>query len=158
MNIIQHCSLITRLPFDFSHSIWEDYWIGNCYEYLLNYQNPSKTSITVGSLIGKEFMPYYSNQELIDTLTEELHMLGFTVEGTDTHSTVPDGKMKFFVSRSRCGDYHFYRLDFNGDWSHKLSYSAPSNLDFSGNKIFLPETACSTDIAIGYFLLGLIKK
>lgn len=87
-----------------------------------------------------------------------MHILGFTVEESDNHSIVPNNKMKFFVSRSRCGDYHFYRLDSNGDWSHKFSFDFPSNLDFSGNKIILPENVCSTDISIGYFLLGLSKK
>ncbi len=158
MDIFQHCKSVTRLPFDFEPDKWENFWSANCYEYLLNYQNPSDELLTVGSLIGDEFQPYQSNENLIEILKKELLLLGFSMEITDNCSKAPNQKMKFFISRSRCGDYHFYRLDSNGEWSHKFSFGEPSNLDFSGNKITLPELVCNTDISIGYYLLGMIKE
>ena len=38
-------------------------------------------------------------------------------------------------------DFHFYRLDSDGTWSHKLGEEAPSNLDNDGNTITDPRTA-----------------
>lgn len=158
MTIIQHCKAIKRLPFDFEPYVWSDFWSANCYEYLLNFKNQSNIPLVVGGTFGKEFQPYQSNDELIKTLKAELVSFGLTIEETSYNYDVPAQKMKIFVSRSRCGDYNFYRLDSNGKWSHKFSYSEPSNLDFNGNMITLPELACSTDINLGYYLIGLVKE
>jgi hypothetical protein len=38
-------------------------------------------------------------------------------------------------------DYHWYRLDRNGRWSHKPGHTAATNLDSSGNLITDPRTA-----------------
>ena len=38
-------------------------------------------------------------------------------------------------------DYHWYRLDSNGSWSHKPGNTAATNVDASGNVITNPETA-----------------
>lgn len=157
MTIIQHCKTIKRLPFDFEPYVWKNFWCANCYEYLLNFQNQSDTPLIIGSTIGKEFQPYQSNEELIQVLKEELTSFGLTIEETGCNDNVPEQKMKFFISRSRCGDYHFYRFDSNGRWSHKFSYSEPSNFDFNGKPITLPELACNTDINLGYYLIGIVK-
>lgn len=157
MNIFQHCSSLTQLPFLFEPDNWKNFLSGNCYEYLLNFQNPTNKRLTVGSIIGKEFQPYQSNQDLLDILEKELSVLGFLLEESNNSNHIDFQRLKFFISRSRCGDYHFYRLDSNGEWSHKFSYSNPSNLDFNGNKIILPEQVCYTDINIGYFSLKLAK-
>lgn len=153
MNLRHHCDSLKRLPFDFEPRKWDNFLTANCYEYLLNFQNSSCTPLTVGSYIGKEFQCYRSNDELINTLQEELFYLGFSIELTSSNSITPFNKMKFYISRSRCGDYHFYRLDSNNKWSHKFAYSEPTNLDFSGNPIVLPEKACKTDMSVGYFFL-----
>lgn len=38
-------------------------------------------------------------------------------------------------------DYHWYRLDNTGTWSHKPGHGPATNLDASGNPITNPETA-----------------
>lgn len=38
-------------------------------------------------------------------------------------------------------DYHWYRMDDNGQWSHKPGNTAVTNVDASGNPIRNPETA-----------------
>lgn len=80
MNIIRHCELLERLPFDFEPEKWNDFDDANCYAYLLNYMNPDELTIHVGSIIGKEFDSSQSNHDLIEVLTEELNFLGFLVE------------------------------------------------------------------------------
>jgi hypothetical protein len=50
-------------------------------------------------------------------------------------------------------DFHFYRQDANGMWSHKVSSDPAQNVDASGNPISNPETAdrgIYTDFC-GYF-------
>ena len=157
MNITQYRKTLSRIPFNFEPDIWKNFSKGNCYEYLLNFKNNSNISLTVGSLINKEFQSYQSDEELIIILKQELYELGFCIEKTDQKSIVPLQKMKFFISRSLCGDYHFYRLDSNGKWSHKFAYSLPTNSNISNStEIIFPETSCSTDRSIGYYLLGLL--
>lgn len=158
MDIFEHCKTLIRLPFDFEPDKWINFEMASCYEYLLDFRNPTGKTLKIGSLIGNEFQPYQSNEELIGILKKELALLGFSMEKTDNCSDTANKKMKFFISRSWCGDYHFYRLDSNRKWSHKFSYGNPSNLDFAGNRITLPELACSTDVNIGYFVLGMIKE
>lgn len=158
MTICYHCQLQERLPFDFAPDLWEEFWNANCYEYLLNFRNSSETQLKVGSVINREFQPYQSDLELITILKDELSEIGFSMENSNNSDIVPDNKMKFFVSRSRCGDYHFYRLDSNGKWSHKFGFEKPTNLNFMGQEIILPELACSTDRSVGYFLLGINKE
>lgn len=38
-------------------------------------------------------------------------------------------------------DYHWYRMDSNGRWSHKPGHTEATDLDASGNVILNPETA-----------------
>ena len=40
-------------------------------------------------------------------------------------------------------DYHWYRLDNNGDWSHKPGQTPATNLDGDGNRIRDPRNAAN---------------
>lgn len=44
-------------------------------------------------------------------------------------------------NKSKTFDYHFYRQDLNGMWSHKAGDNEISNIDASGNKINDPQKA-----------------
>jgi hypothetical protein len=57
--------------------------------------------------------------------------------GTDCE----DGKNKIALVVAPDMDYHWYRMDSNGYWSHKPGGTAATNLDNSGNIITNPETA-----------------
>lgn len=69
----------------------------------------------------------------------------------------PDTEDKIALFVDPGTDYHWYRLDNNGKWSHKPGGTQATNLDNSGNIITNPETAdkcggwlCYTDFC-GYF-------
>ena len=69
----------------------------------------------------------------------------------------PDTEEKIALVVDPGTDYHWYRLDDNGMWSHKPGGTQATNLDNSGNPISNPETAdrcggwlCYTDFC-GYF-------
>lgn len=49
-------------------------------------------------------------------------------------------------------DYHWYRQDENGKWSHKPGGTPATNLDASGNIITNPETADRRYVGPGYIL------
>jgi hypothetical protein len=56
-------------------------------------------------------------------------------------------------------DYHWYRLDANGMWSHKPGHTAATNLDNSLNPIVNPETANrgAYTVFCGYFTVDRCK-
>lgn len=56
-------------------------------------------------------------------------------------------------------DYHWYRRDRDGKWSHKMATSAATNLDNSGNIITDPKTANRGlyTVFCGYFCVNKSK-
>jgi hypothetical protein len=56
-------------------------------------------------------------------------------------------------------DYHWYRLDVNGMWSHKPGGTAATSLDNSNNPIMNPETANRGNYTVfcGYFTVDRCK-
>jgi hypothetical protein len=72
---------------------------------------------------------------------------------TTSTGTSADGKTKIALVVAPGQDYHWYRLDSNGRWTHKPGGTAATNLDNSGVTISNPETAnrgMYTDFG-GYF-------
>ena len=60
----------------------------------------------------------------------------------DSHIECDRYKIALVLSNnSKDFDYHFYRQDLNGDWSHKAGDNPISNIDASGNKITDPKIA-----------------
>jgi RHS repeat-associated protein len=53
----------------------------------------------------------------------------------------PSCSHKVFLVIAPDTDYHWYRQDGDGTWSHKPGWSNATNLDASGNPITNPETA-----------------
>ena len=157
MDIIEHCKTIKRLPFDMNSNEWTDFPASNCYEYLLNFPNDKPNQLIVGATIGKSFQPYWTKEMFLRVLREELQKFGFTMDETNFQSETPPNSMKFFIARSICGDYHFYRLNSNGKWSHKFRFAEPTTLDFDEREIISPEEVCKTDENYGYYLLGIVK-
>ena len=63
------------------------------------------------------------------------------LEKTDYHTPCPKGKSKIAMVVSPGKDYHFYRQDKNGFWSHKDGSNKVKNFDANKNKIFNPAFA-----------------
>lgn len=60
---------------------------------------------------------------------------------TTSSATSADGKTKIALVVAPNYDYHWYRLDSDGRWSHKPGSTRATNLDNSGVTISNPETA-----------------
>ena len=145
--IIKSCAVLS-FPFHFNSSIWHKSIKANCYEYLLDLKlGDSSGQLLVGNFSNITINRIISNYELLYVLHEDLNIIGYNL----TEEVPATNCMEVFISRSRCGDYHFYRKDISDLWSHKLSFELPTQNDFTGNTITLPEIACSSDTPVGYF-------
>lgn len=60
---------------------------------------------------------------------------------TTSSGTSPDGKTKIALVVAPGIDYHWYRQDANGRWTHKPGQTQATNVDNSGVTISNPETA-----------------
>ena len=49
-------------------------------------------------------------------------------------------------------DFHWYRLDSNGRWTHKLGETAPTNKDNNGDEIVDPRIADTGDYQFVTFM------
>lgn len=119
-------------------SFWNDAPAGpiqgsnNCYNYGNNkrtdtYAQPGRAA---GAQASTMACPDVWNAAVADGL-EPLPATGQCPAGQDKVALVVDPGT----------DYHWYRLDANGMWSHKPGGTAATNLDNSGSPISDPETA-----------------
>jgi len=60
---------------------------------------------------------------------------------TTASAVSPNGQTKIALVIAPGYDYHWYRQDSNGMWTHKPGSTAATNVDNSGNVIYNPETA-----------------
>jgi len=63
------------------------------------------------------------------------------IEKSTRNAVCPVGKSKIALVVDKGEDYHFYRQDSNGLWSHKDGGNKIKNYDALNRKIFDPETA-----------------
>ena len=62
-----------------------------------------------------------------------------------------------FISLSLDEDYHWYRLDDNGLWSHKPGSTSATNLDGDGNLISDPRNAATSKRGPDYKFVSFMK-
>lgn len=125
------CSLPSYNP-----SYWNDGGTvqsdNNCYNYGNNkntgtYAQPGRAA---GAMAGS-----MSCQEVRDAAVAD------GLELLPASGVCPDTQDKVALVVDPGTDYHWYRLDSNGMWTHKPGWGAATNLDNSGNPISNPETA-----------------
>ena len=117
----------------------------NCYNYANNkrtdtFAQPGRAS---GHMYSSITCLEVKNGSLSDGLTS-----------TTASAIPPQGKTKIALVVALNWDFHWYRKDNNGYWSHKPGGTMATNRDNSGNVITNPETANrgSYTIFCGYFL------
>jgi len=125
------CSIPTYTP-----TYWNDggtvQYGNNCYNYGNNkmtgtYAQPGRASgATAGSMA--------CNAVQTAALADGLELL-------PASGVCPDTQDKVALVVDPGTDYHWYRLDSNGMWTHKPGGGPATNLDNSGNPISNPETA-----------------
>jgi len=135
----------------YSPAYWNDggtiQYNNNCY----NYGNNKKTNTFAqpGRAAGAMYASLTCNAVYNAAIADGL-------ESVPASGICPDEKDKVALVVDPGTDYHWYRLDSGGMWSHKPGGTMATNLDNSGNPIGNPETAdrcggwlCYTDFC-GY--------
>jgi len=124
----------------------------NCYSYACDIRID-------GDRIPRKYLPFKLQpgqasgiNEPVDVYTCELVMNRSIADGLYVTTAKEDcacnyNKVALIVGPS---DYHWYRLDSNGYWSHKPGSTPVTNRDENGNLITNPETAKWNDIYIHF--------
>lgn len=110
----------------------------NCYDYALGNANPNQTRFSQPIVRRSETHQYTCPSVEAGMLKQHPDISVTTFE-----KTCPVGKRKIalVVDDLHPSDYHFYRQDSDGYWSHKPGYKAPRRYDGSGRRIIAPHTS-----------------
>lgn len=142
----------------------------NCYTYAINqpvdpftkepyrsynYCQPGN----LGNRSGKDKLaPGYTN--IIELVKEDLNAIGLDIVPSTFEEYIPNDKCWKIASAIYSGDYHWYRQNDDGTWSHKMGPSTVRNHDNNGNVITNPET-CNRGSYIqfnGFYMIIPLKK
>lgn len=124
-------------PLEYDAETWRKCLRANCYVYALGLEIDE--GLLIGDIIGKRVTTNDSMQKHVDVLREELEFLGFYVDTCDTLDVVDEGCLKIFIEWNENNEYHLYRQDIDGRWSHKAAGNYPTQFDSDGCFIYDPE-------------------
>lgn len=142
-------------PFDYNPNIWND--VLNCYAYALNSLYPEKSAFNtiyyVGAFSVYERIINYSIQDLTERLYADFDVLGLKIRKSSLYEVVPKHCYKIcFLSSGH--DFHFFRYDKQGCWSHKQGwYNVPTN-KYNGKLIIDPNIAKGNYNIIYYYIIS----
>ena len=140
----------------------------NCYAYALNIKTdfPENTKLQPGSLSGKIFYYYPGTykEKIVAAFKADLKVLHAHIGNPKPpYNKNMKYRVALVLALNRSGqllDYHWYRKNTNGKWSHKPGWSSVSYVDASGNPIKDPRTAdrkyksINYNVYVGTFLIG----
>tara|TARA_Y100000817_G_C16819458_1_gene528207 strand:+ start:812 stop:1375 length:564 start_codon:yes stop_codon:yes gene_type:complete len=112
----------------------------NCYSYAFNrMEYNQERKLQPGELSSGKFKEYTCSNLLSKIKDDHKE-----IYKTDNIDKIPCNYYKIALvidNNGKHDDYHFYRKDNNGTWSHKQGTNKITNIDASGNKIFDPQYA-----------------
>lgn len=128
----------------------------NCYAYAFNtqvypntnnlcYMQPGAASGTGESLTQSQI----TLQNVIDKVEIDAELMGFTFQEISKYERCDNGTYKVALVVDNSVDYHWYRQNPDGTWSHKLAWTEVTNLDASDNVIYDPELCDKDYTSIG---------
>lgn len=125
-----------KKPPKFKPDLWEDVRLrANCYSYALNLVNHGKG--WPGQLLWRTEKDYDDVDCTPEILREKLISDGLQpIEVSDVGAKKGHVVAAFMEAcDSKSPDFHFFRRDRNGRWSHKPGKGAVRDTDFSGQRI-----------------------
>ena len=134
-------------PLNYEPEIWNSldknaHEINNCYSYIFNrVEKNREEKLQPGDLSSGEFNNY-NCEEIISKVDQDFEQSGLT-KLNNINDPINCTHYKIALVIDNKGDkldYHFYRQDNNGYWSHKTGHDPVSNVDASGKLITNPET------------------
>ncbi|MGE5557150.1 MAG: hypothetical protein ACM3WV_00915 [Bacillota bacterium] len=123
-------------------------YMNNCYNYGCN--KVTNTYAQPGRKSGYEPYPYDITYEHVRNAA-----LSDGLEIGSAGGALPAGKSRAALAINPGIDYHWYRQDRDGKWSHKPGGGQATNLDNSGQIIINPQTANRGPYTVfaGYFFV-----
>lgn len=124
----------------------------NCYAYMLDFVNTKfKSKPQPGYTKGYSYLTD-SDIRSCDKMFERIKADNPTFLRSTLYDTCPKGYRKGYmaVDPGFTTDYHFYRLDINGKWSHKPGATEATDTNSSGKKIIAPHLADRTSSSHNY--------
>ncbi|MGH2620040.1 MAG: hypothetical protein ACRDHG_05645 [Anaerolineales bacterium] len=79
--------------------------------------------------------------KIIELVRADADTAGFYFEESDPRSTCSDGTYKVALVVDPGVDYHWYRQNPDGTWSHKPGHLEATEVDASGKPIYDPSVA-----------------
>jgi hypothetical protein len=148
----------------------DDKYNNNCYTYAINQPlNPyTKEPYEIwdycqpgylgGKWVGSHIFPDFPN--LIELVKADLNEIGYDIRES-TYEEYIDDKDAWKVALCRREDnhwdpdYHWYRQNLDGTWSHKLGWDSVKNMDESSQEIKNPEECDrgSYKIFMGFYMV-----
>lgn len=160
-----------------SQSLWSTHYLReetNCYSYAVNAQiNPNTNSLCFMQP-GQATNVSLSMNDLLDTdyvlslIEDDANELGFRFETINSNEKCPEGcyKVAFVIDNQYQNgdiyiyDYHWYRQNSDGTWSHKPGGQEVTKFDNDGNLIMDPRTAnrnagygLNYNLFVGFFIV-----
>ena len=137
----------SEIPYEPSRwNYGEVYEETNCYSYALNNQVKPGTNelcdMQPGAAAGYPLSRWQITKERIVQYVEyDSNKLGFVFTEIGRFEACPYGSYKVALVVATGQDYHWYRQNSDGTWSHKRGGLPVSNYDASGSNIYDPQLA-----------------
>jgi hypothetical protein len=117
----------------------------NCYAYALNMREgfPPGHKLQPGELSGNPLssLADVTVPKIIELTIADARMEGYPFYPVSRNTTCGVGTYKVALVVDPNRDYHWYRQNPDGSWSHKRGHTAVTNVDASGRLIWDPEAA-----------------
>lgn len=135
--------------YSYNPTYWNDdanVYRSNCYGYALNLIATNTSDPYAGWLFqpgykaGKEYTEL-TEDAIIDAVEADMEVFGRTIRSSSYSEKPGENEYKIaLVIAPDDDDYHWYRQDSSGYWSHKPGLTDITNKDASGNLITDPKT------------------
>ena len=140
---------VSGYEFEFEPILWNDggdiQKSTNCYAYMLNRRTGFEIGhkLQPGELSGDPLNTAedINVSKIIELVRADADIAGFYFEESDPRSTCPDGTYKVALVVDPGVDYHWYRQNPDGTWSHKPGHLEATDVDASGKPVYDPSVA-----------------
>ncbi|MNI43709.1 hypothetical protein D3C73_980490 [compost metagenome] len=134
--------------YPYNPTYWNDpanVYRANCYGYMLNRIANDTSNPNAGYLFqpGYKTGNYYTSltkSAIISAVVSDMSQLGRTIRSSTYSETPGSNEYKVALVIAPGVDYHWYRQDSDGGWSHKPGLTNITYKDASGNYISDPQT------------------
>lgn len=129
---------------DYEPNTWNNQYVSryNCYAYSLNTKNYGFMQPGQGNenpVTDNDLVHY---DRVISKVESDVEEYGFVFQSIGRYEICPAGTYKVALVIDPNTDYHWYRQNSDGTWSHKPGPGSVTNLDYS-NKIIIDPMECN---------------